>query len=401
MSNVFLYFLLMFIFGFLGMFAIFSPLANKYSHTLKFENKMAPIQYIFLFYVLGSLSSYFLVDINDFIEPITLKRIIIPILLSIVIYLSAQILSFKSLSIVVLGCLAITVYLQPVSIGSPFPNIPEWLLKLIVILFFSIFCLFYRILNCIPQSIIIPSVITILGVCVLSLIGAAPIYSALSIIMFVGALLAYLGVNFYETKIGFDDADCTVIGYIIANLLLQNLGEYNFTSCIIFTSVFWAELVVAIWNKVMVFKSGSLMENTNYFIAANKYNSKIMGMNIAKVAVISAFIGWFQLFSINQYSLIIISLFIILWLNNSIGTAFEKKKSLKEINKDFVEDIKRNIDDAKKLLSEESFNTKNKKINNEKKKVRSEKVTTKKKTSKENKTKSTKKNNVQTKKGTK
>ena len=63
------------------------------------------------------------------------------------------------------------------------------------------------------------------------------------------------------------------------------------------------------------------------------------------------FFGWFQLFSVNQYSLLIITFFVILWLNTTMGqNLLQTPKTLKEINSEFVKDIKQNLKETKETI---------------------------------------------------
>jgi len=338
------------IFGFLGMYTLFAPKVNLYKQNLNMTISMLPYPYLFMFIALGMISGYFIRPNNDFIEPLTLTRILVPLALSWVIYFSYVFFSSFIYSLVVLACIGITVWLQPIGIGSPIPVLEVWQVKLIVFVLASLFCLSSCVINAVPHTFIVPSIVILIGISVMSLIDATPVYFALCSAVFIGALAAYLHPNFYEVHIEFDTPTCTAVAYLICNLLLMNLGEFCFSSCFILTSVFWAELLVALWRKYVLAHGGHLFENTNYFWLASNYSAQVTTISVAKICIILLFLAWFQLFSPNAYSLPIIAMIIALWLNNSIGEK-ESNKTFRELNKELVENLKQNIEEAKNILN--------------------------------------------------
>ena len=111
----------------------------------------------------------------------------------------------------------------------------------------------------------------------------------------------------------------------------------------------WVEIVSAVWRRLFVTHSGMWRENTNYYEAAKIYTLQGLSANILRICVVLLFIGWFQLFAANQYSLLIVAFFLALWLNNLQGQ--RQPNSLKEINREFVTELKQNIQETKELLT--------------------------------------------------
>ena len=108
---------------------------------------------------------------------------------------------------------------------------------------------------------------------------------------------------------------------------------------------------VALWNKYVVFRSGRLAENTDFYLAAQQFSAPALTFNILRICFIILFIGWFQLFASNQYSLIIVSALFSLWLCHSLGHPNSGARTLKEINKEFVKDLKQNIAETKEIFT--------------------------------------------------
>jgi hypothetical protein len=352
MSSALMMFFLLFCCAFGAMYISFAPQARKYLQTLELKFYMLPIIYIWLFYGIGCLGAYFLTDNNDFIEPLTLTRLLLPLGLSVLIYVASLFLADFGFAVALSIAVIILVLAQPLGEGSSFPELPNWSVRIGTIVFGILFCWFYKLMNSTAQSFIIPILAILFGISILSTLGAAPMFCALCAAVFMGLLTAYLSINFYGEKIDLDSGSCTVIAFLIFSILVTNIGEFCFASCLIFTTVFWVELLAALWHRYFVTHEGSLMENSNYYLAATKYSHNILALNIFKICAICIFLGWFQLFSINTFSLPLVALLIIMWLNSSFGrSSIDEPKNLKEINQAFVQDLKQNIQTAKDALN--------------------------------------------------
>lgn len=336
--------------GLLGAMFIYTPISNKYAQTFDLKPYMLPFSYILTFYICGTLAIYYLLPRKDFIQTLTTARAFIPLLLASVIFISSMLFSRLTLALITFACIAFTVWLQPFGEGFPYPQIPVWAAKTLLTIFFAVFCIFYGVMNSLPQIMAVPTIIILLAVSILAALSAAPAYLALSAALIIGPLLGYLSVNLNTIKIPFDNGSCCALAYLTANILLLNASEFSFSSCLIFTNVFWAELLIALWNKFIIIKSGPLYEHTLYYQAAEKFNMQVLLINISRICTIGMFIGWFQLYAVNQYSLILVSLAVLLWLNYNFVNPTETK-NIKQINKQVLSDIKENFYDVKKSIS--------------------------------------------------
>ena len=352
MSSALMMFLLFFICGFGAMYVCFAPQARKYVQTLELKFYMLPVIYVWLFFALGSIGAYWVLNNNDFIEPLTLWRVLLPLGLAVIIYGVSLVEGGIIFGLAVCGAVAVLVWAQPVGQGSPFPDLPVWSIRFGTIILGSIFCLYYNMMNSTTQAFVIPLLAILFGIGVLGALGAAPMFCAIAGAVLMGTLTAYLGINYFGPKIDLDSGACTVIAFLIFSLLMLNFGEFGFVPCATFTMIFWVELASALWHKYMVTHAGSLMENSNYYLAATKYSHNVLALNIFKICGICVFLGWFQLFAANTFSLPLLAFLIILWLNNSFGKSdIGEPKNLKEINRAFVADLKQNIEDAKEALN--------------------------------------------------
>lgn len=350
MSTLVFLFVLLIIAGFFLLTTAFVPLAKKYEKTQQYSTEMMPFPYIFAVYAVSATLLYFFLPNNDFIEPLSLQRVLLPLGLTLIVFVSGIFCSPLLSGIILTACVAAVVLAQPLGEGFLYNLLPQGLSQIALIIFFSAFCLLYKLLNYLSQTMTAVSILLLTGLSLLSLIGAAPTYPALCAAVLIGALVAYLYVNFTETKLYFDNNSCTALAFLICSLMLFNAGEFCLSSCVVFSVLVWAEALYALWNRFIQEKEGLLTENTAYATAAQKYTMKGLISGIVKIGAVCLFLGWFQLFSANQYSLFIVALCIVLWLNNNLAEV-RKAASLKEVNQDFITEVKKNFDDVKTSLN--------------------------------------------------
>lgn len=353
MGIAFLYYVLFLLFGFVAMYAAFAPQAKEFEKKEKFSFFMQPILYVFFIFALGAIGAFSLVDLTDFITQLSFVRIILPLILVPLIYAAAFLFGKKTMNAAVILSVAVCVFLAPLEAKFVPFGLNEFGFKVLAIAYFSAFCLGFKVLNYLPHTISVVSITMLMGVSLLSAIGGAPVYLSLISALLMGSLLAYLGVNLHRVKVEFDDVSCAVLAFLLANIFMLDMGEMSFSSCIIFSMVFWAELALAGWKKVFVSKRGNLIENSHIYAAAQKLTLATLMSNIFKIGLVCLFFGWFQLFSVNQYSLPIISFFVAIWLDFSMGAnLLQTPKTLRQINAEFVADIKQNLKDTKETISQ-------------------------------------------------
>lgn len=336
--------------SFLMMYFIYRPVMDKYMQTLELKFSSLAFPYMLAIYAVCSLVAFFIIKQNDFIEPLTIIRVLVPLLAAALIYGVSLTFSQKVIYLTVAACVGITVWLQPIGVGNAYPYAPL-VVKGAVFIFALIFCLGTRILNILPHIFILPNLVILLGVAIIALLGGMPMYIAACAMVLAGILTSYLKMNYDRVIIDLEDGACVAISYLICSLLLMNLGEFGFPSCVILTMIFWVELLTAIYNRLLITHIGSLSENTHYFFAAQRYTLQGLTFSVVKLGVVLLFIAWFQLFSVNQYSLILIAFCIVLWLNGMLGQTEASPTTFAEINRKFISDLKQNIKEAKEIIN--------------------------------------------------
>lgn len=351
MNALFLFFLFA-LAGFGGMLLMYKPQLAKYENTLEFSYKTLPLPYIYILFAAGSLTAFFVTDNSDFVETLTFTRVIVPLIAAPVIYIVCSFFGNAVSAAVTAVCVALTVWLQPVGEGNAYPELPVQVFRILVFAFAFVYCFGSKITNYLPHTFLLPQIMTLSGLAVMTFFGASPLYVSLCAGVLGGAAAGYLSLNFYTVKVEADDAAAVTFSYMVCSLLLLNTGEFGFPSCVVLTSVFWAELIVALVRKFTASGSEYLKENTNYYLAAQRYDVRTLVSGIIKISVLVMVIAWFQLYSSNGYSLPLITVLLALWLDNAMGKPGNGTQSLSEINRKFVADVKQNLKDAGEILTQ-------------------------------------------------
>ena len=343
--------MIFFLAGTLTMYLCYKPALDKYWQTLQPTVTALPLPYVLLLFIIGSGCAYFAVGSKDFIQPLTWGRMTLPCIAAAFIYIVSLLSEGWPYRIFVIAAVSMSVFLQPLGTDLQTADIPSWCIRLLLIGAASVFCLGARILNFLPHTFAIPDIITLLGLGIFALLGAVPQLIGLSAVLLAGILTAYLLLNFYEIKIDFDSGAATAINYLIITLILMNSGEFSFAACAILTVGFWAEIIGALWYKYILRNGGYLSENTAMFTAAQRQSAQLLSVNIFKIGAISTLIACFQLYAQNAYSLFIVALAIVIWLSEALRKPTAQARKLKDINREFIQELKQNIEETKNLFN--------------------------------------------------
>ena len=187
---------------------------------------------------------------------------------------------------------------------------------------------------------------------ILSLFDAAPAFyglTGLALLCINGSFLAY---NWFPAKITLSNNSCKIFGFMLGGIMTF-AGSENLAPCFaIILTIFALELLQSIFKKLSL-RNRYADLNTNTIC----YQAHISGLTpnqvcfaIFKVQILFIILGCFQAYLPNNYSLPIASLFLAAWFLNKLKNWDEPTQSLKEINQEFVSDLRQNINDIKNSL---------------------------------------------------
>lgn len=229
--------------------------------------------------------------------------------------------------------------------------LPFWADRLVIVIFWTLFSNFYYILNGLDGVLATENLTIGIGLTFLAVLGAAPYLFGIISLCFAVLCLTFMIFNWYPARLSLDNNGCRAVGFMLAWLIFINSAESSISCGIIFAMYYIVELLESAVKKLSLRdRYMKLTANTNY------YQANISGLPpcnviafLFKLQVVLIIIGCFQIYAPNSFSIPILALIITVWFLTRLVDWQTPKKTLKQLNKDFVEDIKQNLDDFKNI----------------------------------------------------
>lgn len=324
------------------------------SSTLRKELAFAPI-YLCSIIFLPLLYAFSPIQ-NDFVRNFTLTELLVPLILTGVCYvISLFSQTSKFLNPALIFSATIAVFFLPNDFMIFNGVIPFWADRLVTIILWSVFSCFFSILNGIDGILPIYGSGYLITLAILSLSDAAPVFLGLAALSLLSVNGSFLIFNWAPAKISLTDNSSKVFGFLLGSLMIFGCSE-NLAPCFaIILTIFALELLQAVAKKLsMRSRYEKLSINTIY------YQAHISGLPqeqvcyaVFKIQILFIILSCFQAYLPNNYSLPIASLFLAAWFLNKLKHWDEEKQTLKEINQEFVNDLRQNINEIKNNINRE------------------------------------------------
>ena len=352
MTNMFILTLITIAIGFSLSFAGFylyfikAPMLN--SASLKNELAFSPVYSSLLF--LLTLLCFIVPTKGDFISDFQPTELLIPLICAGVCYaLSLFKTTAKFLNLALILSVGISTFFLPSDFLIFKGSVPFWADRLFLIIIWSVFACFYHILNGVNGILPIFNASYAFVLIVLSLLNAAPALYGFIGLGLLTVNTSFMIYNWFPAKITLTDNSCKIFGFILGGVMIFGCSE-NLAPCFsIILTIFVLELFQSIFKKLTLRnKYNNLAANTIY------YQAHIRGLSpeqvclaVFKIQTLFIILSCFQAYLPNDYSLPIASIFLAAWFLNKLHTWDEPKQSLKEINQEFVNDLRQNINEIK------------------------------------------------------
>ena len=285
----------------------------------------------------------------DSIAAYSMEEFLLVLGASLLIYL-ADAKKFSPL-IIILGCIA-GAYILPqdfLLFDGRLPLIADRL-AIVAIWFMISFC--WQYLNGMNGLVCLQTTIICLGLITLYFVGAAPFILALYSLVLLGCTLALLSYNWFPAYITLSSGLCQALGFICVWLLLKASQEGLSSSSLILLAYFAVEMISALIRLIIPEGSRKIAHNTNYYIAVHSgLTPQTALFSVAKILTLLLILACFQIYSGNFFSIPLLGLAVCFVFAYRIRNWDEKPQTLKEINAEFIEDVKEGIKEIKDTLS--------------------------------------------------
>lgn len=326
------------------------PLPEQYSFA---EKNLAFAPFYLSCLILFSLLYVVTPTANDFILDINMFSVVLPLLLAGGVYLCTLFKkSAKYTPLALLAAIAVSTFLLPPEFLMFKGILPFWLDRLSILAIWFVFSNFYYILNGVDGLIGTNTISIAFAFLVLGVLDAVPFYYALVALCLTAVTSSFLILNWFPARVAFTADSCKVLGFIIGWFLTFSSSEGLAPCNFIFIIFYILELMEASIKKISLRdRFSSLTSNTTY------YQANISGLSpteicifLFKLQIVFIIIGNFQLYAPNAYSLPVVSLILGAWFLAKLKNWQTPDKKLRDLNKDFMEDIRQNIEEIKNNL---------------------------------------------------
>lgn len=229
---------------------------------------------------------------------------------------------------------------------------PLWLDRICLILIWITFSWIYKYLNGIDGLVSIQSFAIALGIFILSVLGGVPHLIGNFAIVLLGAFSALLIFSWYPAKLLLKTGACISLGFLLGWMLLLSGKEVSPACGLIFSMYLIVEVLFAVLKKFSLKPQyKDILTNTVYYQAnISGLSPAMVSESLVKILAVLVIFGCFQIYSPNNYSLPLASFVLTIWFLSRIKNWQDPDQSLREINKDVINDIKENIDDIKQII---------------------------------------------------
>lgn len=293
---------------------------------------------------------------DDFIYNINIWSVLLPPVITLAVFvlpLLPKLAKWGDL-IAFLGAIACTALL-PHDFLLFDGLLPFWFDRLAIVGLWTLFCSFYYVLNGLDGIIGSENLTVGIGLSLLAFLGGSPYLFGIIALSFSAVSAAFLIFNWYPAKLNLDKNGCRAIGFMLVWLIFMNGAEGNVTCGLIFAMYYLVELFEATVKKISLRdKYTKLITNTGY------YQTNVSGLSpdsvaafLLKLQVVLIIFGCFQLYAPNTFSIPILAFVISIWFLSRMVDWQNPQKTIKQLNKDFVDDIKQNLEDIKNIGKDE------------------------------------------------
>lgn len=284
--------------------------------------------------------------------------------LDIVSFLTALVGSFAIFFVISTKCLkkyapilivflaTFIAYLMPEIYLMTLLPINIWITRLLFVLLICLFSFGYKYINKVPAVFAMQSAAIGTGLIVFMFFNMLP--------MFIGLIGLAIAVSFsvyafYGDSLKASDALVGAVGFFLSYIIIISGQEISINSVILFASFFFVEIFIALIKKATSLEKYKDISANMYHVQAKESNvpEDLMKSILIKIMIASVFMGGFQIFSNNSYSIPVFSVIAIIWFLFSLKNWQEKNVSFKEVNKNIIKEVKSNIQDVKDVMKKD------------------------------------------------
>lgn len=306
--------------------------------------------------VISSVAYPFAYDKYDFLHSFNFIEMITPFLLAVLLFFSGK-TSRTSKHFIILLLLASVIcsFTIPTETVSSILPLPALCTRIIIFAACFLFSYLYRYANLGGATLGTQSVAIALGISVLGIIGAIPFFLGLLGMIITAGCFAIMVATYPPSNKTVPDNDASCLGFTLFALMLWTTGEQAAPCVAIFTLYFVTDFIWALLLRLTFIEQYSnIKENTAYRQAiAQGIAPQFATSFLCRAQILIIILGAFQAYNSQPHSLLLISTFIGIWLSYKMRNLSENNKTIKDLNKEVLEDLQARINNIKQYTNKE------------------------------------------------
>lgn len=193
-----------------------------------------------------------------------------------------------------------------------------------------------------------------LGVVLIAYAGGIPWFIGFMGVAMTGVFICIFQYNRQSVKFQLNEGAVMSATFIFCSLLLQGVNEFAAPSMFILTIYMLMELLFGLFKQYALRKKEPDLYLHAFYWQAVERGFSVYGVHVLliKLCIMNILLALFELYSPNVVTLPVAAVFINCWLLSKVYYA-DRKMTLKEVNREFVDNVKKEIANLKKHLKKD------------------------------------------------
>ena len=308
-------------------------------------------------FITALFSYFFLYNPDDFIGSLNLEQIIIPFIGAFIINcadINRHIKKF--LPLILPLAVAVSVAVMPQTSFAFLPQFPFIANALILGSAWLVFSIIFQYANSGEGMLGSQALTFTLGIGLLGCLDALPFMLGVLGWCFSGAFAAMLIFSWSPSRIKISKYNAIALGFLLFSLISPVISEGALSCCVIFSIFFIIDFLWALLLKLtFIPRYNDIYFNMSYqqSVAGGILPEQAASFGL-RIQILMLFLGVFQAYSSEPWSLLLISSLLALWLTYRFRTNQGGSQKLRDINSQVIEELQDRVNEFKNYIKKDN-----------------------------------------------
>ncbi len=299
---------------------------------------------------------FFFYDQDDFIGYFPLTQLLVPFACSALICIIGYYYPNNRwlwLVVVISACLSVLAVPEDNFLFTS--ALPPLLIRIFLAAGWVLFAFLCRYANNGSAALAGQTIFVALGISILAFMQALPFFIGVYAWLFTIVLFIMLFFSWYPSKIRISSIDAMSLGFLLFSLIVPAITEGAISCCMIFIMFMAVDFLWAFVLKLTFLPQfQNIVENSAFHQAIAKGATPSQAaFFILRAQLMTLILGCFQVYSPMPWSLMLVSFFIILWVDYRFRNMFVPVQTFRNINTQVLEELQDRINEFKDYIKKD------------------------------------------------